>query len=486
MVNFIHMRDKIRGFVKEFTLNDRPMLDCAFKMLDDYIIVKPMSSDDDFTNDKFVKFEIRYKEYEDSSLIITFKLDKNNDPDIEILNIDSDNPEEYINIFENNTNYFRYYGINKTKINRKWNGYIRNNEIIEELFEKLSIKVPVGRIYPYEGYRLLIKYISEKISLYGNKDYIYGMVVINADFDKSKFDNVLTIFRRIKDMKILPKDYKYMKYKLYEDIAQFTKISEFYDVTLYANNDNVMREIMNDIFIDLFEIKSTAIKESFELYHEKNYRYGRSEFSANPSVIFKLIYEIRTNKKFFKELAKKFTSIYRNHNLLADYAYEVFLPMISSFAYGIDNYKEFVYENFLFEISRFDRLKPISNNMRYTLDRNTYNQAGLNFIEDNSSIKGLDTDASVSYGYIEREDATFIYEGFKYDKVREVLKNVRNLENVKIMFKLIDDESCYPIGILGDNDKFYQFDNMTYILNIFKYEKDSEDGQGDLRYVGIR
>ena len=269
MVNFIHMRDKIRGFVKEFTLNDRPMLDCAFKMLDDYIIVKPMSSDDDFTNDKFVKFEIRYKEYEDSSLIITFKLDKNNDPDIEILNIDSDNPEEYINIFENNTNYFRYYGINKTKINRKWNGYIRNNEIIEELFEKLSIKVPVGRIYPYEGYRLLIKYISEKISLYGNKDYIYGMVVINADFDKAKFDNVLTIFRRIKDMKILSKDYKYMKYKLYEDIAQFTKISEFYDVTLYANNDNIMREIMNDIFIDLFEIKSTAIKGSFELYHEK-------------------------------------------------------------------------------------------------------------------------------------------------------------------------------------------------------------------------
>ena len=66
MVNFIHMRDKIRGFVKEFTLNDRPMLDCAFKMLDDYIIVKPMSNDDDFTNDKFVKFEIRYKEYEDS------------------------------------------------------------------------------------------------------------------------------------------------------------------------------------------------------------------------------------------------------------------------------------------------------------------------------------------------------------------------------------------------------------------------------------
>lgn len=485
MANFIHKRDKIRGFIKEFELNDRPMLDCAFKILDDYIIVKPMSNDNDFTNDKFVKFEIRYKEYEDSSLIITFKLDDNNDLDIEVLNVDSDNPEEYVNVFENNTNYYRYYGINKFKINNKWHSYIRCNGIIEDVFNEFSLNIPVGRIFPFVGYKLLIKYISEKISLYGNKDYIYGTLVSTVEnFNGSKFDNVFTMFRRTNDIKILPKDYKYAKYNTYEDIMQFTKITEFYDSTLYDGNDAIMLEIFDDIFIDLFDVKSTAIKESFELYHDSIYR--RPDFGKHSLVTFKLIYEIRTNKKFFKELAKKFISIYKNHNLLAEYAYEVFLPMISSVAYGADNYKEFVYENFLFEISRFDRLKPISNNMRYTLDRNTYNHAGINFIKDNSVIKGPDVDVSSSYGYIEREDSTFIYEGFSYDKVSDVLKSVKDLGRVKIMFKLLDDESCHPIGILGDDNKFYQFDNMTYILNIFEYEKDSENGQGDLRYVGIR
>lgn len=490
MANFIHKRDKLRGFIKEFTLNDRPMLDCAFKMLDDYIIVKPMSSDDDFTNDKFVKFEIRYREYEDSSLIITFKLDDNNNNDnnnnidIEVLNVDSDNPEEYVNVFENNTNYYKYYGINKNKINKKWHSYIRGNVIIEDLFEKFSLNLPACRIYPSVGYKLLLKYISEKISLYGNKDYIYGTLVVNVEnFNGSKFDNVFTMFRRTNDVKILPKDYKYAKYNLYEDIMQFTKISEFYDSTLYDNNDAIMLEVFDDIFIDLFNIKSTAIKESFNIYH--NALYKRPNFGKSLLVNFKLLYEIKTNKKFFKELAKKFMSIYRNHNLLAEYAYEVFLPMISSVAFGVDNYKEFVYENFLFEMSRFERLKPISNNMRYTLDRNTYNHAGLNFIEDNLTVTGL-AELNPSYGYIVREDPTIIYDGFSYEKAGHVLKSVKNLEKIKIMFKLLDDEKCHPIGVLGDDRNFYRFDNVTYILNIFKYEKDSENGQGDLSYVGIR